>query len=128
MLVLFNLFVWFSVSFAPGTTLEDAVAQTPEMVGMPYYWTVKIEGERGLSGAVMVTSPDMDWQAKYDETWKRVDRLIVEWEFKPDRELPYERGCWDRHDCPPITVHRAGNGPQLNDFFAHLLRLLSSHL
>jgi hypothetical protein len=90
--LLFNFLAWFVVTFAPGTTLEEAVAQTPpHLQGYPYYWTVEIEGNRNISGAIFADS-DTDWQAKYDETWKRVDEMYTRLGMTPNRPLPYQKG------------------------------------
>lgn len=79
------------ISFAPGTTLEEAVAQTPpHLRGYPYYWTVAIEGNRGISSAVFADE-STDWHDRV--ALYSIGYISSSESVKASRKMP---GWWGR--------------------------------
>lgn len=125
---LLGLALWAVIVLAQPTPLEQAVTQHP--VG-PYNWSYRINEHQVISSAIsneQIDAAGGDWQALYDETWRRIDDQMTFTHAVPETPL-YEPGCWDAHTCPPILIAKVGEAHrevQEESFFFYLLRLFSS--
>lgn len=85
-----------TVTFAPGTTLEQAIAALGETrpVDDLYYST---------PGVAFTYSRDYSVQRREEGFWKTT---VGSQRRHGEETSPAIVDCWERHDCPPVIVTR----------------------